>query len=166
MISWVIRYSTSKNSPVFKAFIIESVTEINNQISWKPFFFGWWFSTWNRRWGALPVSAGGDLWVCSSWLPDLYAYENHHYWCPEYFYHDIRPWDFAGGARFCRGQRGWAGGFGGNVEARRYKYPRGVFVGFASNPPDSFSLSSLFNRATIIDTNWAWVFVIALRKVA
>lgn len=54
---------------------------------------------------------------------------------------------------FAEGKGAEQGGFGGNVEARRYKYPWGVFVDFASKPPDSFSLSSLFNRATITNTS-------------
>ena len=159
MISWVVGNSKSKNSPVFKAFIIESVTGINDQISWNAFLvLVGDFQHEIGDWGALPVSAGGDLWVCSRWLPDLYAYENHHYWCPEFFTMTYDHGILLVKQGFANGKGGWAGGsevtwkrLGTNIRAG------GVFVDFASKPADSFSFSSLFNRATIINTSWAWV---------
>ena len=127
MISWVVGNSKSKNSPVFKAFIIESVTGINDQISWNAFLvlvgdfqhetgdeglflsppaviFGFALATL----GGCPISTRMRIIIT-----DVLNFLPWHTTMGFCWWSKVLPM-----------AKGLSRGFGGNVEAPRYKYPR------------------------------------------
>ena len=164
MISWVVGNSKSKNSPVFKAFIIESVTGINDQISWKAFLV--LVVDFQHEIGdeglflSLPaVIFGFALSGClistrmRIIITDVLIFLPWHTTIGFCCRSKVLPGAKEVEQRGLEVQVTWKR-LGTNIRAG------GVFVDFASKPADYFSFSSLFNRATIINTSWAWVCIV------